>query len=167
MDRLALADWENYFRENRQKKGKSDCAQLIEIRVMTRDGVTNVASLARGAHRPADAVDDVLDGAAAVELARERLHEARAVSRDDAVPHLVRVRVSVRAVARVTGLGLGSGLGLGLGLGLAGVIGVRTETAAKKYEYTPTPTAVCRAALTLYPACGHVGGAASYGSSLW
>ena len=53
--------------------------------------------MARGAHRPADAVDDVLDGAAAVELARERLHEARAVSRDDAVPHLVRVRVSVRA----------------------------------------------------------------------
>ena len=59
--------------------------------------------MARGAHRPADAVDDVLDGAAAVELARERLHEARAVSRDDAVPHLVRVRVSV---------GAGSGYGV-------------------------------------------------------
>ena len=65
------------------------------------------------------------------------------------------------------GIGLGIGLGLGLGVGLARVIGVRTATAAKKYEYTPTPTAVCRAALTLYPACGHVGGAASYGSSLW
>ena len=36
--------------------------------------VTHIASLARGAHRPAYAVDDVLDGAAAVELARERLH---------------------------------------------------------------------------------------------
>ena len=65
------------------------------------------------------------------------------------------------------GLGLGIGLGLGLGIGLARLIGVRTATAAKKYEYTPTPTAVCRAALTLYPACGHAGGAASYGSSLW
>mgnify|MGYP001368590937 CR=1 FL=1 len=49
--------------------------------------MTNIAPLARGAHRPADAVDDVLDGATAVELARERLHEARAVSRDDTVPH--------------------------------------------------------------------------------
>ena len=41
--------------------------------------MTNIAPLARGAHRPADAVDDVLDVATAVELARERLHEARAV----------------------------------------------------------------------------------------
>ena len=54
--------------------------------------MTHIAPLARGAHRPADAVDDVLDVATAVELARERLHEARAVSRDNAVPHLVRVR---------------------------------------------------------------------------
>ena len=49
--------------------------------------MTNITPLARGTHRPADAVDDVLDGATAVELARERLHEARAVSRDDTVPH--------------------------------------------------------------------------------
>ena len=35
---------------------------------------TYIASLARGAYRPAYTVDDVLDGAAAVELARERLH---------------------------------------------------------------------------------------------
>ena len=98
--------------------------------------MTNIAPLARGTHRLAYAVDDVLDGATAVQLARERLHEARPVSRDDAVLHLVRIRVMVRDV----------GLGLGVGVG----VGFHTAMGEKKYEYTPTPTAVCRAAVTLY-----------------
>ena len=45
--------------------------------------MTNIAPLARGAHRPAYVVDDVLGGATDVELARARLHEARAICRDD------------------------------------------------------------------------------------